>query len=178
MHERQDYCRLFRMLAEYNRWMNERLYALCTSLTEEERRKDLGASFGSVHATLDHLLYGDRAWMGRFTGVPFTVTVIGQDLYSDFDELRREREKTDAEIIAWFAAVPPEWFVENLTYTSNVDRVERTLPYWGAAIHLFNHQTHHRGQLTTMLQQLGCASLITDIPWMDTAVWKPMRDEG
>ena len=57
-----------RTMAAYNAWMNERLYELCASLPDAERKRDRGAFFKSVHGTLNHLLYGDRAWMSRFTG--------------------------------------------------------------------------------------------------------------
>ena len=58
------YCQL---MARYNRWMNERLYALCAGLDDDERKRDRGAFFGSIHGTLNHLLWGDRMWLGRFT---------------------------------------------------------------------------------------------------------------
>ena len=64
---------LAKVLARYNAWMNERLYASCSSLPDDERKKDVGAFFKSIHGTLNHLLLGDRIWMGRFTAKPFAV---------------------------------------------------------------------------------------------------------
>lgn len=78
-----------RRMAAYNRWMNERLYALCASLSEEERRRDMGAFFRSVHGTLNHLLLADRVWMGRFLGEPFAVDSLDQQLCADFVTLPR-----------------------------------------------------------------------------------------
>lgn len=53
-----------RLMAQYNRWMNRKLYAVCTEIPDEQRRKDLGAFFKSIHGTLNHRLYADKAWMG------------------------------------------------------------------------------------------------------------------
>ena len=60
----------YRALARYNRWMNERLYALCDEIPDADRKRDRGAFFRSIHGTLNHILLADRAWLGRFTGDP------------------------------------------------------------------------------------------------------------
>jgi len=93
----------FELMAHYNRWMNRNLYAICAKSPDADRRKNLGAFFRSVHGTLNHILYGDKAWMGRFIKEPFSVKVMGQDLYGDFAELREDRENTDQTIIEWAA---------------------------------------------------------------------------
>jgi uncharacterized damage-inducible protein DinB len=95
----------FQVLARYNRWMNEKFYAVAAELTDEERKQDRGAFFKSIHATLNHILLADRVWMGRFTGAvledgwmgPGGIRSLDQELYSDFEQLRRERTKTDDE---------------------------------------------------------------------------------
>ena len=156
----------FQLMARYNRWMNRKLYSICADIADADRKKDLGAFFKSIHGTLNHLLYGDRAWMGRFTARPYNVTVIGQELYTDFAELRREREITDAAILTWSKSLDPLWLAADFTYTSNVDGKTRVLPAWTLVTHLFNHQTHHRGQVTTLMKQLGHDPGDTDIPWM------------
>src|SRR5437879_7963416 len=91
-------CDSLRMMAGYNRWMNEKLYAVCAQLSDEDRRRDRKAFFRSIHGTLNHLLLTDRGWLGRFNGKPWTFRSLDQELYADFDELRRERSKTDREI--------------------------------------------------------------------------------
>ena len=70
-----EYCRL---LARYNQWMNERLYAIAGDLPDSERKRDRGAFFGSIHRTLNHILWGDRIWLGRFTGTPYTIAARPQ----------------------------------------------------------------------------------------------------
>ncbi len=156
----------FELMARYNQWMNEKLYQVCADIPDEERKKDLGAYFKSIHATLNHLLYGDKAWMGRFIKKPFQVKVIGQELYEDFGELHVERIVTDQEILDWSQVLSPEWLESQFEYTSNVDGKTRILPTWILVTHMFNHQTHHRGQVTTLIKQLGHEPGITDLPWL------------
>jgi uncharacterized damage-inducible protein DinB len=158
-----NYCQT---MADYNSWMNQKLYTICAGISDVERKRDRGAFFKSIHSTLNHLLYGDRAWIGRFTKNPFCVKVMGQELFSDFDELRQEREVTDREIVEWSKHVSNGWLEAPFEYTSNVDRKTRILPTWVLVVHMFNHQTHHRGQLTTLLSQVGYDPGVTDLPWL------------
>ena len=158
-----EYCRA---MARYNAWMNSRLYALCATLPEEALHLDRGAFFGSVYATLNHIAYGDLAFLARFTGDPAVVPELDVDLFGGFDALRRQREALDARLIAWTATLAPEWLAETLTYTSKVDGAIRTRPRWLLLAHLFNHQAHHRGQVTTLLSQLGHDIGSTDLPFM------------
>ena len=156
----------FALMARYNQWMNGKLYAVCAQMTDEERRRDLGAFFRSVHSTLNHLLFGDRAWLGRFTGEHLELAPIGEDLFEDFAALRAERERMDERLLSWAGALDREWLASDFTYTSGIDRVTRTVPAWVLVTHLFNHQAHHRGQLTTLIKQLGYEPGVTDLPWM------------
>ncbi|HEY9806574.1 MAG TPA: DinB family protein [Candidatus Obscuribacterales bacterium] len=113
-------------MAAYNQWMNQRLYAVCAEISDAERKQDRGAFFKSIHGTLNHLLYGDRAWLGRFINQPFAPKVIGQELYSDFAELRQAREICDREIMDWAKRVSQAWLEQSFTYTSNVDWAAQT----------------------------------------------------
>ncbi len=157
------YCQL---LARYNRWMNERLYATLATIPDAERKRDRGAFFGSMHGTLNHLLWGDRMWLGRFVDRPCTAPAFGADMYADYAELAREREATDRDLLDWAGQVTAPWLAGTLTYTSRVDGRTRTLPAAVAAVHLFNHGIHHRGQLTTLMKQAGCDPGVTDLPWL------------
>jgi uncharacterized damage-inducible protein DinB len=155
-----------RTLAAYNRWMNERLYACCAGLSDEERKRDRAAFFRSLHGTLNHLLLGDRIWLARFTGTPFAVASLDQELYADFAELRRERERTDREIASFVDSLTPADFAGTLRYQSFVNPAPREYPFWAALTHFFNHQTHHRGQLTALLMQAGVDPGVTDLIWL------------
>ena len=150
-------------MARYNRWMNERLFGCCAQLSDEERKRDVRAFFKSIHGTLNHLLLADRVWLGRFTGKPFVVTSLAQELYSDFSELRAERASTDAAIVDWAGSLTTEDFARELSYTGITNPKPRRYPFWLVVAHFFNHQTHHRGQLTTLLSQRGLDPGVTDL---------------
>mgnify|MGYP005852214907 CR=1 FL=1 len=162
-------------MAEYNQWMNQKLYAIYAEIPDEKRKEDLGAFFKSIHGTLNHLLYGDRAWIGRFTQQPFFMPNMGTEMYDSFEELRQAREEMDQTILDWAAALSVEWLNQPFEYTSNIDKQTRSLPTWLLVTHLFNHQTHHRGQLTTLLKQLGHDPGTTDLPWLPTLLSSPLE---
>jgi uncharacterized damage-inducible protein DinB len=151
------------LMAEYNRWMNERLYAACDRLSDKERKRDRGAFFKSIHATLNHLLLGDRLWLSRFNGKHYEVKPIGVDLYDDFSELRAARVAMDQDIIDWAAGVNEQWLNEPMTWTSQTYGFTQTQPHRLLVTQMFNHQTHHRGQVTTLLSQRGIDMGPTDI---------------
>lgn len=155
-----------RTMAAYNRWMNERLYEICAGIPDAERKRDAGAFFKSIHGTLNHLLLGDRVWLGRFTGKPFVVKALSDELCADFNELRRERAVTDRDLETWAGNLDDAKLASELAFSSMVNPGERRLPFWLAVTHLFNHQTHHRGQLTTLLSQRGIDPGVTDLIWL------------
>lgn len=158
-----------RRMAAYNQWMNARLYGCCARLDDRERKRDVGAFFKSIHGTLNHLLLADRLWLGRFSGRPFGVRSLDQELYADFEELRSERAATDASIVEWAHALSDADLAGELSYTSIVNPEPRRYPYGFAVAHFFNHQTHHRGQVTTLLAQRGIDPGVTDLIWLPEA---------
>jgi len=159
--------------AKYNREFNARLYRLVATLSENERKKDLGAFFGSIHATLNHILLADRIWLGRFATAFPAITALQQaalvqqfaslrdELYTDFTELSAQRVATD-QVITHFADELTEALLASTMRYSNSQGQAREHPCWVAVAHMFNHQTHHRGQLTTLLHQLGHDVGVTD----------------
>jgi uncharacterized damage-inducible protein DinB len=157
---------LFGVLARYNAWMNERLMEICRNIPDEERREDRGAFFRSIHGTCNHLLLADRLWLGRFKRRPYRIKSLDQELYDDFDELAAERSATDEEILEWAEDLDAEALERTIRYTAVADGAERSLPYGFAVLHFFNHQTHHRGQLTTLMKQAGWDPGVTDLLWL------------
>ena len=153
-------------MARYNRWMNSRLYECSARLTDAERKEDVGAFFKSIHGTLNHLLVGDGVWMGRFHGPVFVPASLAQELHADFGELRLAREAMDRRILDWAANLTDAVLASELRYTSIVNPSPRTMPMWFAVTHFFNHQTHHRGQVTTLLMQRGIDPGVTDLMWL------------
>lgn len=165
----------YEAIARYNSWMNRRLYAQCADeLSDEQRKRDLGAFFHSIHGTFNHILLADRAWLRRLTGdrdrftsrnstgEPIAITGLDQELYADFGELRRQREQTDRDIEQWVSGLDATSLDRMLTYKTSKG-IEFSHPLWQAVSHMFNHQTHHRGQVTTLMMQLGVDPGVTDL---------------
>lgn len=157
---------IFETFARYNRWMNEKLYAICDGMSDEERKRDLGAPFQSIHGTFNHLLLVDRLWLGRFQNEEFHFKSLGDELYSDFDELCHERSKTDDAIDAWIATLSESDLASAFTFHSRSRNQDNTFLLSSVMLHFFNHQTHHRGQISAMIETLGYDCGVTDLLWL------------
>jgi uncharacterized damage-inducible protein DinB len=165
----------FQLMSQYNSWANDRLYELASSISEEERKLDRKAFFKSIHGTLNHILLGDRAWLGRFaTSTNYTFSSfqeaklifnckdLGEILYTDFAELRQERSQTDRVIEDWTKELTPEILSARMQYKNITKGIDREHSLWFALAHFFNHQTHHRSQVTTLLYQQSIEYGVTD----------------
>ncbi|MBP2547364.1 putative damage-inducible protein DinB [Neorhizobium galegae] len=153
----------FRMFADYNRWANARLYEACATLSDAEFRADKGAFFRSAAGTLNHLLVADRIWLRRFTGQGSAPTSLDAPLYETFADLRAARAIEDQRIIDWVDTLSGADLAATISYSpvSMPGKVE--LPLGPLLSHVFNHQTHHRGQVHTILTALGQPSLTLDL---------------
>lgn len=172
-----DMQQLFLALARYNRWMNEKLYAECAKLSDEERKRERGTPFHSLHGLLNHLLLADRIWLGRFERTPFAFGSLDEEQYSNFEALRTAREAMDERIAHFAKALTEEELEGTFTYTSVVKPEPRAFPYWVCVMHLFNHQTHHRGQLTALLEQSGGDCGVTDLLMLPGLMLEPQSPE-
>lgn len=157
-----DLVKHFQRLAQYNRLANERLYEKCAELDDAEYRKPRQGSFGSIHALLNHVMLADRVWMGRFEGTGRTTPSLDTILAEEFSALREARVVQDARIESFFGAVQPDFFDRLLLYTNSRGVECRTEPAL-AVTQLFNHQTHHRGQVHVMLSQTPVAPPALDV---------------
>jgi uncharacterized damage-inducible protein DinB len=157
-----DLCQAF---ARYNAWQNASIYGAAATLSEAERRRDRGAFFGSIHATLSHLLWGDTVWMSRFDDWDRPeVGIAGSvDFEPDWARLVQRRGEADARIRDWAGRVTPEWFAGDRTWYSGVLGRDVTKPAGYCVAHFFNHQTHHRGQVHAMLTAAGARPGDTDL---------------
>ena len=165
----------FRFLARYNRWMNQRLYLASEVLADAQRKSDQRAYFKSMHHTLTHLVLADKMWLARFAnqGIAFPALAPAllavpegsdytSDVYPEWADLKAAREALDAAIEHWLADLEPEFLTRTMRY-ANTKGVQRAHPAWLALTHFFNHQTHHRGQVTTLLSQAGIDMGVTDL---------------
>lgn len=163
--------RHYRMFAAYNRWANAQVYAAVAELSDADFRSDRGAFFGSLHRTLNHLLVADRIWMKRFTGTGAAPATLDAVLFEDLEALTAARNAEDERIIAWTGMLDEAALAGNFTYVPVTQPIEITQPLSSALAHLFNHQTHHRGQCHMTLTALGKPSLQLDLIYF-------LRNEG
>lgn len=155
--------RHFQMFADYNRWANISVYDACAELSDAEYRADQGAFFGSAHRTLNHLLCADRIWLKRVTGSGEAPTALDTILHEDFQALREARIAEDQRIINWIDTLDDDQIAASFTYSPISNPEPITQPIGPVLAHVFNHQTHHRGQLHTILTSLGKPSLTLDL---------------
>ncbi len=142
----------FATLARYNAWANRRLYRACELLSEAEYLRERAAFFGSIHATLNHILVADRIWIARIEGRTPLHFKLDQILYPDLIGLKVARGAEDERLRNMVSGLSPAIFDQPLVYRNS--RGERCAVQLGLALgHLFNHQTHHRGQAHGLLSQ-------------------------
>ena len=155
----------FRMFADYNRWANRLIYAAAAELTDAELRENRGAFFGSLLATLNHILVADRVWMKRFTREGDAPTALDTILHGDLPALTTARNAEDERIIAWIDSLSEERLRADLTYTPLTNPTVITQKLAPTLGHFFNHQTHHRGQAHATLTALGQPSVTLDLAY-------------
>lgn len=173
----------YHTMARYNAWMNGNIYGCAEGLADSARKENRAAFFGSIHGTLNHILLADLIWLQRFAsatwgapaleslsfGPAHSITGLDMEAYSDFDQLRSERAVIDAAILKWVESDLTEAILkEDITYQNILRKREQTRSMATCVSHFFNHQTHHRGQVTTLLSQLGLDPGPTDMIAMPT----------
>ena len=150
------------LMARFNGWVNGRLYDSVAGLADDAYREDRGAFFGSIHATLNHLLVVDRLWARRIEGVEHGIKSLEQILCDDFEPLRAARRDEDERLVALADRLAVEGRLEDtITYRRILGSGDQHTRADHILVTLFNHQTHHRGQVHCMLTQAG----VTPGPW-------------
>lgn len=161
-------------MASYNQWMNVKLYEAAGKLSQHELQADRGAFFGSLLGTLNHIVVGDTIWLKRFATHPAAhaaldpirqlpaPATLDQMLFTDFKLLACHRAQLDACVCAWAAALTSADLDHVLQYANSKGVVARK-HFASLILHFFNHQTHHRGQASTLLQQAGIDIGVTDL---------------
>jgi len=154
-----------RIMARYNRWQNGAAFAAAGTLDASVREAQQGAFWGSIRGTLAHLLWADHMWMSRLDGweKPKIGLADSAGFVTDWAELRSKRQITDARISRWAQGLTEAALVQDLTWFSGASGREVTMPVGLCAAHLFNHQTHHRGQVHAMLTAAGAETAPTDL---------------
>ena len=145
----------FEMMAAYNAWANQRLYAAAFALPEEDYRRDCGVAFRSLHGTLNHLFVADVIWMSRFRGQPNPPWALDHIAHDQQRELKARRDALDRDIEGFVASLTEAQITGDFSYMSIVNPAPVTQSMAGALAHFFNHQTHHRGQCHAILTRLA-----------------------
>lgn len=144
------------LLVEYHVWARERALAAVAALAPEQFLRGLGNSFGSVRDTVAHLYGADEVWLERWTGGSPTG-LPPAERFPDLAALRAAWAKLDPRLRGFVAGLDAEALARSLTYQAfNGQRA--TVPYWQMLQHVINHGSYHRGQVTTLLRQLGAAA--------------------
>jgi uncharacterized damage-inducible protein DinB len=159
-------------MARYNRWQNGALMAAADTLDDAARRLERGAFWGSIHGTLSHLLWGDLVWMSRFDGGDKPAIPIAESggWVAQWDELKVGRLLTDERILGWADAAGAADIEGEMSWFSGAIGRDITRPKALCLMQLFNHQTHHRGQVHAMLTSAGASPEDTDLPFMPDTV--------
>jgi uncharacterized damage-inducible protein DinB len=164
----------FQLMAQYNQWMNQRLYSCAAPLSADQLAEDRGAFFRSILGTLNHIMVGDLLWLKRFASHPSgfkslqplltrsNPESLGSILYDTIDELRPEREKLDTQILSFSKELSDKDLESELEYKNTKGELF-TNNFSFLIQHFFNHQTHHRGQLSTLFNQLNIDIGETDL---------------
>lgn len=155
-------------MARYNHWQSGWMMAAVAGLSEAERQKPRGAFFGSIQNTLSHMLWGDEIWMSRFDGgqPPSATLEDSPTAYLDWSVLAEGRTAMDRRILDWANALVPTDLNGDLVWFSGASQSEKRKAKALCVMQLFNHQTHHRGQVHTMLTSIGVQTSPTDLPFM------------
>ncbi|WP_171176244.1 DinB family protein [Ruegeria sp. HKCCD8929] len=155
-------------MARYNRWQNSQLTGFLEALSAEELARDRGAFFGSILGTANHLLWGDAIWMSRFDGGPGPEGGIPHSaaLHNDLAEWLPARREMDDRIARWADGLSDAALTGEMTWFSGAAGREVSKPVAMLVVQMFNHQTHHRGQIHKMLTETGSKAPVSDLFFM------------
>jgi uncharacterized damage-inducible protein DinB len=151
-----------RDLLLYMLWADRLTLAAVREVKPEDLNRDAGVSFGSLLGTMAHMLASQRLWLSRFLGNPLT-SIPALDETPDLPSWIAVWEETASHLEAFVAGLSDDQLASSLTWNSIPDGEEHTLPLWQPAVHLVNHTTYHRGQVVSLLRQMGYAPPATDL---------------
>ena len=150
----------FQILYDYNRWANARVLAAVSKLTAEQYTRDLSNSFSSVRDTLTHILGAEWIWLARWKGKSPKSLLDPVD-FPTLEALKASWAKIEVEQMDFVNNVTGESLNKMISYVNTKGKTW-TYALWQMLQHLVNHSTYHRGQITTMLRQLGVEPAATD----------------
>lgn len=163
-----EYCQ---MMARYNMWQNKQLVEILDPMEFADLTKDRGAFFKSIFGTMNHILWGDGMWLSRLGhyAPPDVAGAESASFKKTYEDWKQARSATDETLISWASSLTSEDLAREMTWESKLSDMSLTRPVWVCVAHVFNHQTHHRGQVHAMLTGAGCQAPVSDIPFIPGA---------
>ncbi|MCA0847692.1 DinB family protein [Salipiger thiooxidans] len=161
-------------MARYNAWQNRQMKDVLEAMPDRALRAERGAFFGSIFATVNHLLWADMIWMSRFAGWPRPeVGISGSvDMMPTLGAWSAERFRLDSRLILWGEGLRAVELSGDLRWYSGATGREQVKPLGHCVAHMFNHQTHHRGQIHAMVTAAGAEGWVSDLAFMpDEGPW-------
>ncbi len=152
---------LLRLLFQYNQWADRRTLDACSALTNEQFTRDLGSSFHSVRDTVAHLYGAEWVWNERISGRSPSSLPTGT-VFPDLTSVRAKLEEMDSYYIDYVTKLTPQDLERVIHYKSFAGE-EFSNPLWQSLHQLTNHASYHRGQVVTLLRQLGAKAVSTDL---------------
>ena len=154
-----------REMATYARWQNDNVYKCCDDIGPEERDLDRGMFFGSIHKTLDHMCVVNRSILTFLDGTLPDRNSPGHAVWPDWEKLKSVRVEQDDLLLKGAQEWTEDWLAGKTTKRDPLGDDMPAIPRWVMVVQLFNHQTHHRSQVTSALHSMGIDYGATDIPW-------------
>jgi uncharacterized damage-inducible protein DinB len=148
-------------LLDYHYWAQERIFDAVGALSPDQFTRDLGNSFPSVRDTLVHSHFAECVWYARWTSEPLPMPAA--EHFPDIESVRHASRAHEIRMRALLARLGPDGIGQSLEYTSRLDGKDHRSLFWQMFQHVVNHGTYHRGQVTTMLRQLGAKAVDTDL---------------
>ena len=160
-------------MARYNRWQNRSLMQAADSLSDQQRWQNGLAFFGSIAETLNHILWDDRIWLARLQGDDATAAQIAErhpytDAPKDWSQYKKQRSELDDGIVAWADGLTEQDLAASTLWIRGSEPVETNFGF--NVVHMFNHQTHHRGQVHALLTKAGADPEPTDLQMLKAFV--------
>jgi uncharacterized damage-inducible protein DinB len=151
----------FRLLYDFDAWANQRILSACAELSDEQFTRDLGNSFRSVRDTLFHICGAEWIWLERWHGRSPAAIPSAAD-YLNLEAVRCRWSEIERDLLDYVASLTPE-DLQRVMHFKTLAGVPHSQPLWQCLQHVANHSTYHRGQITTMLRQLGAKPVNTDM---------------
>jgi len=149
-----------KFLHAYNSWASNHIFDVLGGIPAEHYMQEMKSSHGGIHGTLVHIVGAEKVWLERFQGNP--QPFLTQDALKSLPEVKTVWEKVGYDTAKWLGAMTDKKL--NDTFTMKTVKGDTfTHLFWHAFQHLVNHSSYHRGQIITMLRQLGQKPVSTDL---------------